>query len=211
MKLNLLKLLTLCLSLFFLPLMAQATTINGKVKALMSYEKATFAGGCFWCMESPFEKENGVIEAVAGYTGGQTANPTYHEVGSGQTGHMEAVQITFDPSKISYGKLLEIFWRQIDPTDAGGQFADRGTQYQTAIFYASPEQKELAIESKKQLEASKIFDKPIATQILPFQKFWPAEEYHQNYYKTNEAHYKLYKKGSGREDFIKSKWKKDHE
>lgn len=177
-------------------------TLNAEEK----FEKATFAGGCFWCVESPFEDLDGVIEAVSGYAGGQKENPTYEEVCAGKTGHFEAVQITYDPSRISYKDLLEVFWRQIDPTDAGGQFADRGSQYKTAIFYHDDGQKKVAEESKRDLEKSGKFKEPIATKILPASTFYKAEEYHQNYSRTCPIQYNSYKKGSGREKFIKDKW-----
>ncbi|WCK54447.1 peptide-methionine (R)-S-oxide reductase MsrB [Aneurinibacillus sp. Ricciae_BoGa-3] len=177
------------------------------------FEKATFAGGCFWCMVSPFEEMPGIQRVVSGYTGGHKENPTYEEVCSDTTGHYEAVQITFDPEVFPYEKLLSIFWQQIDPTDPGGQFHDRGSSYRTAIFYHTDEQKRRAEISKKELAESGRFSKPIATEILPASAFYPAEEYHQNYHKKNELHYKLYRKGSGREDFIKENWsmKKDKE
>lgn len=169
-------------------------------------KKATFAGGCFWCMVSPFDDQPGVLQVFSGYTGGHTQNPTYKEVCSDTTGHLEAVEITYDPERIAYTDLLELFWRQIDPTDPGGQFADRGRSYQTAIFYHDEEQRLQAEESRRQLEASNRFAAPIATQILPAQDFWPAEEYHQDYYKKNPFHYKHYRKGSGREGFIQEYW-----
>ncbi len=169
-------------------------------------EKATFAGGCFWCMENAFESLEGVVDAVSGYTGGHKENPTYEEVSSGKTGHYEAVQITFDSTKISYEDLLNHFWIQIDPTDKGGQFADRGSQYRTAIFYHNQKQKTLAQKSKEDLDKSKKFDKPIVTEILPFTKFYKAEEYHQDYSRKETMQYELYKKGSGREKFIKENW-----
>ncbi len=170
------------------------------------YELATFAGGCFWCMVKPFDKWPGVIEVISGYTGGDTENPTYKEVCSETTGHYEAVQITFDPSIITYKEILDVFWQQIDPTDAGGQFGDRGSSYQTAIFYHNEEQKQQAEESKKALDDSKRFNSPITTPILPAKKFWPAEEYHQDYYKKNPTHYKMYSIGSGRAGFIEHHW-----
>lgn len=169
-------------------------------------EKATFAGGCFWCMVSPFEDLPGILQVKSGYTGGHTENPTYEEVCSETTGHVEAVQITFDPKVFPYEKLLTLFWQQIDPTDAGGQFHDRGTSYQTAIFYHNEEQKVKAQASKQALEASGRFDKPIFTPILPAAPFYEAEEYHQDYHKKNPAHYKRYRKGSGREDYIEKHW-----
>jgi peptide methionine sulfoxide reductase msrA/msrB len=169
-------------------------------------EKATFAGGCFWCLEDAFQRLDGVVEAISGYTGGKKENPTYEEVCSGKTDHYEAVQITYDPTKITYKELLDFFWRQINPTDEQGQFADRGTQYRTAIFFHNWEQKVLAEKSKEELEKSKKFEKPIATEILPFTKFFPAEEYHQDYATKNILHYQAYKKGSGRERFTEEKW-----
>ncbi|MBN1901076.1 peptide-methionine (S)-S-oxide reductase MsrA [Candidatus Sumerlaeota bacterium] len=180
--------------------------IYGTLNAEEKFEKATFAGGCFWCVEAPFENLDGVIEATSGYTGGNRENPTYEEVCAGKTGHYEAVQITFDPAKISYQRLLEVFWRQIDPTDGGGQFADRGSQYKTAIFYHDEEQRKIAEESKNALEKSGKFNAPIATKILPASKFYKAEDYHQNYAKKCPIQYSAYKKGSGRENFIRKKW-----
>ncbi len=171
-------------------------------------EKATFAGGCFWCIESVFDETEGVKEAVSGYTGGKTKNPTYYEVSSGKTGHYEAVQVTFDSNKISYKDLIEIFWKQIDPTDLGGQFADRGSQYKTAIFYYNEKQKKIAEESKKAMEKSGKFNKPIVTEIKEASEFYPAEDYHQDYYKTCPLRYQNYKIGSGRESFLKRVWKK---
>ena len=173
----------------------------------MKQEKAIFAGGCFWCIESAFKDVPGVIEAVSGYIGGNKADPTYEEVSSGMTGHMEAVEVTYDPGKISYEEILNVFWRDIDPTDTGGQFVDRGSQYQTAIFYLNDEQKRTAQESKKKLGESGMFNKPIATQILKASIFYPAEEYHQDYSGKNPDHYKQYSRGSGREKFVQEKWK----
>lgn len=167
---------------------------------------ATFAGGCFWCMVEPFDQQPGILSVVSGYTGGRTEYPTYEDVCSNKTGHVEAVQITYDPDVFPYRKLLDLFWRQIDPTDPSGQFNDRGESYQTAIFYHTNEQKKIAEQSKKELEDSGKFTKPIVTPILPAQTFYPAEEKHQNYYRKNPFHYQLYKKGSGREDFIKNNW-----
>ena len=171
-------------------------------------EKATFAGGCFWCIESAFDELEGVKEAISGYTGGKTKSPTYAEVCTGKTGHYEAVQVTFDSSKITYKQLVEIFWQQIDPTDPEGQFADKGSQYKTAIFYHNEEQKRIAEESKKKLEKSGKFDKPIVTEIKEATEFYTAEEYHQDYYKTCPIRYQNYKVGSGRESFLKKVWKK---
>lgn len=169
-------------------------------------QTATFAGGCFWCMQPPYDKLDGVVDVVAGYTGGELENPSYHDVLMGDTGHYEAIQVTYDPDRLSYEQLLDVFWRQIDPTDAGGQFADRGTQYRTAIFYHDERQKELAEKSKLALETSGRFDEPIATQILAFRAFYPAEEYHQDYYQKNPGSYDAYKRGSGRESYLKETW-----
>lgn len=167
---------------------------------------ATFGGGCFWCMEPPFEYLDGVVEAIAGYSGGTVENPTYKQVGSGETGHLEVVQVIYDPTKVTYDELLDVFWKNIDPTDTEGQFADRGSEYKTAIFYHNDEQKALAEASKKRLEESGRFDQPIVTEIRPFEKFYKAEEYHQDYYKKNTLSYNTYKKGSGRESFIENTW-----
>jgi peptide methionine sulfoxide reductase msrA/msrB len=170
-------------------------------------EKATFAGGCFWCMIPPFRKLPGVKDVIAGYAGGKKVNPTYEEVSSGSTGHLEAVQITYDPKKTSYKELLDTFWHQINPTDAQGQFADRGSQYQPAIFYHSPQQQKEAEQSKKTLEREGVFD-TITTPILPFTNFYPAEEYHQDYDKKNPVRYNIYKTASGREQYLKDIWSK---
>jgi methionine-S-sulfoxide reductase len=170
------------------------------------YEKAIFAGGCFWCMVKPFDQQPGIIKVNSGYTGGTVENPTYEQVCSGTTGHYEAVEITYDPTIFPYEKLLSLYWQQIDPTDPGGQFYDRGRSYQTAIFYQNEQQKQLAEESKQQLEDSGRFSKPIVTPILPAVEFYPAENYHQDYYKKNPAHYESYHVGSGRAGFIKTHW-----
>jgi peptide methionine sulfoxide reductase msrA/msrB len=169
-------------------------------------EKATFAGGCFWCMEPPYDNLDGVVSVLVGYTGGSVQNPTYEEVSTGTTGHLEAVQITFDSSKISYANLLKVFWRNIDPTDPYGQFADKGSQYETAIFYHDDRQKELALGSKKELAASGKFSDPIMTKIRPAEQFYPAEEYHQDFYKNHPLRYKNYKVGSGRAGFLEETW-----
>lgn len=167
---------------------------------------ATFAGGCFWCMEPPFRRLDGVLDVVPGYAGGEKDNPSYEEVSSGDTGHLEAVQITYDDKKVSYEELLDTFWKQIDPTDAFGQFADKGEQYKTAIFYHDEEQKKLAEKSKEKLVKSERFKEPIFTPVLPFENFFVAEEYHHQYDKKNPISYKLYKMGSGRDKFIKKVW-----
>ena len=171
---------------------------------------ATFAGGCFWCMVKPFDQYEGVIKVVSGYTGGHTQNPTYEEVCSDTTGHIEAIQITYDDELISYEELLNIYWKQIDPTDSGGQFNDRGHKYKTVIFYHDEEQKQLAEKSKKQLEESKVFNNKIATEILPATVFYEAEDYHQDYYKKNPNHYYIYYVGSGRYFFKKERWDRNN-
>ncbi|MGG0717426.1 peptide-methionine (S)-S-oxide reductase MsrA [Robertmurraya massiliosenegalensis] len=171
------------------------------------WEKATFAGGCFWCMVQPFDEHPGIKEVISGYTGGHKENPSYEEVCSETTGHYEAVQITFDPAVMPYEKLLEMYWQQIDPTDAEGQFNDRGSSYRTAIFYHREAQRIAAEKSKAGLAASGQFSKPIATKILPASPFYPAEDKHQEYYKKNPFHYQLYKEGSGRARFIRENWK----
>ncbi|MFH1034143.1 MAG: peptide-methionine (S)-S-oxide reductase MsrA [Pseudomonadota bacterium] len=170
---------------------------------------ATFAGGCFWCTESDFEKLPGVKAVISGYSGGEEPNPTYSQVSAGQTGHLESVQVTYDPAEITYGQLLDWFWRHIDPSDAGGQFVDRGAQYRSAIFYHDEEQQRLAEESKQKLMASGVFKKPVATLIVPFKSFWPAEEYHQDYYKHNPLRYRYYRHGSGRDQFLERTWGHD--
>ncbi len=179
--------------------------------AVANEETAIFGGGCFWCMEPPFEQLDGVIEVVAGYTGGSEEDADYKKVSSGRTDHFEAVRVIYDPGKISYKELVETFWRQVDPTDDGGQFADRGGHYRTAIFYGSEEQRAVAEQSRKELDESKIFDRPVVTAILPAKPFYLAEEYHQDYYLKNVVHYSLYKKGSGRQPFIERVWGKDNE
>ena len=167
---------------------------------------ATFAGGCFWCVEADFEKVEGVIEVISGYTGGQRANPTYQEVAAGTTEHAEAVQVIYDPQKVSYSQLLDVFWRHVDPTDPGGQFVDRGSQYRSGIFYHDEEQKRLAHESKAAMDKSGRFSRPIATEITMLTTFYRAEAYHQDYYKKNGIRYKLYRSGSGRDTFLKKTW-----
>jgi len=172
------------------------------------YDTATFAGGCFWCMEAPFEKLDGVVSVVSGYAGGKEVNPTYEQVSGGKTGHMESIRITFDPEKISYDELLDIFWRQIDPTDSGGSFVDRGLQYRSAIFCNSQAQRTAAEKSRQTLEQSGRYNKPVVTEIINDDTFYPAEEYHQDYYKKNPIRYKFYRHGSGRDQFLKKIWDK---
>ena len=169
-------------------------------------EKAYFAGGCFWCMEPPFEALDGVVGATSGYMGGTTENPTYEEVTTGKTGHAEVVEILFDPSIVSYEELLEVFWRNIDPTALNYQFADVGSQYRTEIFTVGDKQKKLAEESKIKLEESGKFDKPIVTAITEAPTFYIAEEYHQDFYKKQSVRYKLYAKASGRKGFLEETW-----
>lgn len=173
---------------------------------MSAIKKAIFAGGCFWCMVKPFDELPGIISIVAGYTGGHVENPTYEEVCAHSTGHVEAVEITYDEDKMPYRDLVEIFFRSIDPTDPDGQFHDRGETYHTAIFYQDEMQKEVAEQYKKELEKTGYFDKPIVVPIKPAMPFYEAEDYHQDYYKKNPLRYRLYYKGSGREKFIKDKW-----
>ena len=174
-----------------------------------SLSKATFAGGCFWCTEADFEKVPGVVKVISGYAGGQKVNPTYHEVSSGTTGHVEAVQVYYDPARVTYEQLLDYFWRHIDPTDPGGQFVDRGAQYRSVIFYHDEEQRQLAEKSKEALEKSGRFKKPVVTEIVKFTNFYEAEEYHQDYYKKNPLRYSFYRHGSGRDRFLEKAWGKD--
>jgi len=192
---------SICLALLIVGSIMMTDSASPKV------EKATFAGGCFWCMEPAFDSQDGVIDVISGYTGGQDSDPTYSDYAS--KAHLEAIQITFDSQKISYEKLLDIYWRQIDPTDDGGQFVDRGKSYRSAIFYHSDEQKKQAKESKKKLEKSGRFTKQIVTEVLPASKFYPAEDYHQDYYKKSPLKYKWYRSGSGRDKFLEKAWKKE--
>jgi len=172
--------------------------------AMGKQQKATFAGGCFWCMEKPFEVLPGVASVTSGYAGGTNKNPTYRNYAA--YGHIEVVEIVYDPAKVGYEKLLEVYWRQVDPTDPGGQFVDRGKEYATAIFYHDKEQLLLAEQSKADLEKSGIFDKPLVTPILPAEQFYAAEEYHQDYYKENPIRYKFYRSRSGRDHFLDKTW-----
>jgi peptide-methionine (S)-S-oxide reductase len=167
---------------------------------------AIFAGGCFWCMEPPFDKLDGVVATTSGYTGGHVENPSYEQVSSGGTGHLESIRVTYDPAKVSYEKLLEVFWHNIDPTDGGGQFCDRGQQYTTAVFTQGEEQRKLAEASKAQLEASGRFDHPLATEIRDAGPFYPAEEYHQDFYEKNPIRYKTYRYGCGRDQRLEEVW-----
>ena len=199
----------LCGILLASPLVAQAEE-NGKESRLQKMETATFAGGCFWCMQTPFDTLEGVISTAVGYTGGQKSNPGYEEVSAGGTGHAEAIQIVFDPSRISYDILLDAFWRQIDPTDSDGQFVDRGDQYRSAIFYHNETQQRQAEATKAALEASGRYDKSLVTEIVPASTFYAAEDYHQKYYEKNPIRYKLYRYGSGRDRFLEKVWGDEH-
>ena len=169
-------------------------------------ETATFAGGCFWCVESDFDKVPGVVSTISGYTGGHKADPTYHEVSAGGTGHAESVEIKFDPKVVSYRKLLRVYWHSVDPTVKDRQFCDVGSQYRTAIFYHDERQKRLAEESKAEIERTKPFKAPIVTEIVKAGRFWPAEEYHQDYYKKNSLRYHFYREGCGRDARLEKLW-----
>ncbi len=185
-----------------------AVTVLFMASSINAIEKhAVFAGGCFWCMEPPFETMRGVKAVESGYSGGTVKNPTYQEVSKGGTGHFEVVRITYDSEKTSFAKLLEVFWKSIDPTDSAGQFCDRGSQYQAAIFYANDEERTLAEKSRNDLAASGRFSNDIVTEILPVAPFYKAEEYHQDFYRKNPGHYYAYAEGSGRKEFLKSNWK----
>jgi peptide methionine sulfoxide reductase msrA/msrB len=176
------------------------------MKKNKNLEMATLAGGCFWCVESDFEKVDGVVDVISGYTGGNKENPTYEEVSKGGTGHLEVVQVHYDPARITYRELLDVFWRHVDPTDSGGQFVDRGSQYRSSIFYHDEQQRRLAEQSKEELNRSGRFEKPIETEIVPFSSFYRAEDYHQDYYKTHPMRYKFYRFNSGRDQFLKKIW-----
>jgi peptide-methionine (S)-S-oxide reductase len=167
---------------------------------------ATFAGGCFWCMEPPFDELDGVLSTISGYTGGSTVDPTYQEVSAGGTGHAEVVQVTYDPAKVTYEQLLDVFWPNIDPLDAGGQFCDRGDSYRTGIFVHGEEQRRLAEESKQALTDSRRFAQPIVTEIVDAGPFYPAEDYHQDYYQTNPVRYKFYRWNCGRDQRLTELW-----
>ncbi len=189
---------------------AQAGTVSetgvDAANPTASLAVATLAGGCFWCVESALEKVDGIHEVISGYSGGNTKNPTYPQVGAGGTGHTEAVQVYYDPEKISYRGVLHYFWRDIDPTDSKGQFVDRGNMYRPAIFYHNEQEKMLAIATRDELEASGRYDRPLTIEITPAKTFYKAEDYHQDYYKTNPKHYKFYRYGSGRDQFLKKIW-----
>ena len=170
------------------------------------YATATFAGGCFWCMEPPYDKLDGVISTTSGYTGGHKMDPTYQEVSRGGTGHVEAVRVVYDPKKVSYAQLLDVFWHNVDPTNAHGQFCDMGDQYRSVIFYHSGEQRRLAIESEQSLDKQKPFAEPVVTRITPASVFYPAEEYHQDYYQKNPVRYKFYRYNCGRDQRLEKLW-----
>jgi peptide-methionine (S)-S-oxide reductase len=192
--------------LFITAFCAEASGSTTQSTAGRHLETAVFAGGCFWCMQPPFDKLPGVISTTAGYTGGHKKNPTYEEVSAGGTGHAESVQIVYDPAKISYAKLLDVFWHNIDPTTPNRQFCDTGNQYRTAIFYQDEKQKYIAGESKKALEKTKHFKENIVTEITPATQFYPAEEYHQKYYMKNPVRYKFYRYNCGRDKRLKELW-----
>jgi len=179
-------------------------------EAAKKVETITFAGGCFWCMEKPFEAIEGVTQVLSGYMGGHLQNPSYHDVSSGRSGHREVVEVSYISSKVSVAKLLDVFWHNVNPTDAGGQFVDRGQQYSTAIFYTTEAQKTQAIKSKEELEKSGKFSDKIVTPILVATKFYPAEDYHQDYYKKNPIRYKFYRYNSGRDQYLEKVWGKSH-
>ena len=186
---------------FLIPLFSLAST-----SVSLALDKAYFAGGCFWCMEAPFEKEPGVLSVISGFTGGHKPSPSYKDVSNGQTGHTEAIEILFDSNKTSYTRLLEIFWRQVDPTDNKGQFVDRGYQYRPGIFYVNDQQKTLAEKSRDELVRKKIFNCPLTIEITRFKSFHPAENYHQDYYKKNPLRYHYYRYRSGRDQFLEKAW-----
>lgn len=173
---------------------------------LSGYKKVVFAGGCFWCMVKPFDSLKGIKSVISGFTGGHVENPSYNEVVRGKTGHTEAVEITYDPDVINYGELVEIYWKQTDPTDAGGQFADRGDSYRPVIYYSNEEEAKIAEKSKENLQNNGPFKEKIVTNIKPIQPFYKAEDYHQDFYKKEKNHYQRYKTGSGRASFIESNW-----
>ena len=193
---------------FCLALGANAYAQSAKPSPQSASAKATFAGGCFWCMEPPFDKLPGVISTTSGYMGGKTKNPTYESVSTGTTGHAEVVQIEYDPAKVTYAALLEVFWHNVDPTQRDGQFCDHGTQYRSGIFYHTEAQKRLAEQSKTAIEKSKPFKEPIMTEITQASAFYKAEEYHQDFYQKNPIRYKYYRYHCGRDSRLKELWGK---
>ena len=203
--------LTVAMFLFYMESRAQVAGRAALGQPPPNAAQATFAGGCFWCIEAPFDKVSGVYFTISGYTGGTQPNPTYKEVSSGQTNHIEAVRVIYDPKKVTYSELLNTYWRQFDPTDAGGSFYDRGHQYTSAIFYETELQRTQAEASKKALERSGRFSKPIVTPVRPAATFYPAEDYHQDYHIKNPTHYQRYRTGSGRDRFIAEIWDEEKE
>ena len=208
MKYNQLRIMLACVLLAtfvgYQARVAESASNSGRL------ETATFAGGCFWCLEEALDKVDGVVSTTSGYTGGQKTHPTYEEVSAGGTGHTESVQVMYDPQKVTYTKLLEAFWHNIDPTTRDQQFCDKGHQYRSAIFYHDDRQKRLAEESKQQIDKSKPFKEPIVTEIAPASEFYPAEEYHQNFYQKNPIRYKFYKYNCGRAQRLETLWGKTH-
>ena len=214
-EIMIMKLLKYALPAFILGLLAMTISTSADETGVTATDGktsvATFAGGCFWCMEGPFDKLQGVISTTSGYTGGHTENPTYKQTSSGNTGHTEAVQIVYDPSQVGYEKLLDVFWHNIDPTTPDQQFCDRGNQYRSEIFYHNDEQKELADASKATLDKNKPFSEPVVTQISKASTFYAAEDYHQDYYKKNPIRYRYYRHGCGRDKRLEQLWgKNDH-
>jgi peptide-methionine (S)-S-oxide reductase len=189
-----------------LPFYASADSVGQPPADNQTLATATFAGGCFWCMEPPFDHLAGVVATTSGYTGGRQENPTYDQVSAGTTGHVEAVQVTYDPAQVSYEQLLEVFWQNVDPLDDTGQFCDKGSQYRSAIFAATGEEQRLAEQSKQLLEAAKQFKRPIVTEILAAQTFYPAETYHQDYYLKHPVRYKFYRSACGRDQRLAELW-----
>lgn len=193
-----------------LPFHASADNEAAMTVATDQLETAVFAGGCFWCMEGPFDELDGVVATTSGYTGGDQVDPTYGEVSAGGTGHLESVQVTYDPQVVGYDRLLEVFWHNIDPLDARGQFCDKGSQYRSAIFVDGEDQRQVAIASKADIQADQNFQQPIATEILPAQPFYPAEEYHQDYYLKHPVRYRFYRNGCGRDRRLEQLWGSSH-
>ena len=200
--------ITVCLASIFVVLNAQSESNSAEKdnSSSVSYAEAIFAGGCFWCLEPPYDKVDGVIATISGYTDGHKENPSYKEVSSGTTGHTEAVKITYDPAKVSYERLVEIFWRNIDPTTPNRQFCDGGTQYRSGIYYLDEAQQKVAEQSKRDIEASGVLKQPIVTEIKPATRFYPAEDYHQDYYLKNPVRYKFYRYNCGRDQRLSEIW-----
>ncbi len=209
MKYYTLRLFALLFSTLVLFSCADQVSSTQPLASDKTLEVATFAGGCFWCTESDFEKVSGVYQVISGFSGGHTANPTYEQVSTENTGHIECVQVHYDPEQVTYSELLEAFWRQVNPTDNGGQFVDRGDSYRTMIFVNNGSERQIAEQSKAALNASGRYEQPVITEIRQFEKFYPAEEYHQDYYKKNPLRYKYYRNNSGRDQFLKKTWGDD--